>query len=67
MNPNKRAHCCYTYRGHADEFALTLSSCVRKMITIRIGKPNGTQEVAWHAREHDDNDEGQGEYIQYGV
>jgi len=72
MNPNKGAHCCYTFQGLADEFRSDRfisrsehSTYGPEFIIIRIGKPNGTEAVAWHAGDQD-SDQVQ-EYIQYGV
>ncbi len=72
MNPNKGSHCCYTYEGLSEEFRsdrfILRSEYSRhgpEIITIRIGKPNGNEQVSWYANE-DDNDDEQ-EYIQYGI
>lgn len=72
MNPNKGAHCCYTFQGLADEFRSDRfiwrsenSPYGPEFIIIRIGKPNGSEALSWHASDHDD--EQLQEYIQYGV
>lgn len=74
MNPNKGSHCCYTYEGLSEEFRsdrfILRSEYSRhgpEIIIIRIGKPDGTEQISWYANEDIHQNHEAQEYIQYGV